>query len=101
MEPGRFDDVDIRFVEDPEPPRRPPSLRRRMTVALTAWILAAGVLAAGASALTGSDDSAAAGKAAGVSRNAEGVPFVRDGHECHAGKAHRMGGSSRLSPSDF
>src|SRR3712207_8283843 len=32
MAPDRFDDVEFRFVEDPEPPRRPPSLRRRMTI---------------------------------------------------------------------
>jgi hypothetical protein len=99
MEPGRFDDVDIRWMEDPEPPRRPPSLRRRMGVALSAWIIAAGVLAAGASALTGGNQEANIGKT--QSRTAEGVPFVRDGHVCHRGDAHRSSSSARYSQSNF
>ena len=101
MAPDRFDDVDIRFMEDdPEPPRRAPSLRRRMTVALSAWILAAGVMAAGASALTGSSDDAAAG-AAKVSRNADGVLFKRDGRKCDREHQMREGSASSYSPSDF
>jgi hypothetical protein len=101
MAPDRFDDVDIRFMEEPEPPRRPPSLRRRMTIALSAWILAAGVLAAGASALTASDESAAGAAKAGakVSRNADGVLFKRDGRNCD--REHRMGSASSYAPSDF
>ena len=102
MEPGRFDDVEIRFVEEPEPPRRPPSLRRRMTVAMTATIVGAGVLAGGASALTGSEQSArgaaSEGKAQSVQRNAHGVPFMRNGHLCHRGEQRR---SSSLSQSDL
>lgn len=104
MEPGRFDDVDIRYLEDPEPPRRHSSLRRRMTVALSAWILAAGVLAAAASAITNdSGNAAAAGKAAKEQRLSErnGVPFMRDGHECRAGKSHRDRRSTGFSPSDL
>jgi hypothetical protein len=103
MAPDRFDDVDIRFVEDPEPPRRPPSLRRRMTVALSAWILAAGVLAAGASALTGTDDAAAGGgkSAKAADLNAQGVPFKRDGRECRGKDGRDEGSSSSYSPSDF
>ncbi len=77
-----------------------------MTVALSAWILAAGGLAAGASALTGSDDAAGGaggGKAAkGATLNADGVPFTRDGRECKAGHGrHKPDGASRLSQSDF
>ena len=100
MAPDRFDDVEFRFVEDPEPPRRPPSLRRRMTIALSTWILAAGVLAAGASALTDSDGTAAAaGNAeAKTGRTAEGVPFKRDGRECD--RAHQRRDSA-FAPSDF
>jgi hypothetical protein len=103
MAPDRFDDVDIRFMEDePEPPRRAPSLRRRMTVALSAWILAAGVLAAGASALTDSSDGAAAAKAGAAesARSADG--FKRDGHKCDR-ERYRGGSSSTsgFSPSDF
>jgi len=104
MEPGRFDDVDIRYLEDPDPPRRHSTLRRRMTVALSAWILAAGVLAAAASAITNDSDSAAAagkGAAAKQHRLSErgGVPFMRDGHECR--NKHRGGSSSSFSPSDL
>jgi hypothetical protein len=106
MAPDRFDDVDIRFMEDePEPPRRAPSLRRRMTVALSAWILAAGVLAAGASALTDSSDGAAAAKAGAAesARSADGVFSKRDGHKCDR-ERYRGGSSSSsssFSPSDF
>jgi hypothetical protein len=107
MERGRFDDVDIRFVEEPddEPVRPHSSLRKRMTMALSAWILAAGVLAAGASALSDSGSSGAAagasasGKASG--RTAQGTPFERSGHECRNGKGRRSSSSSGLSPSDF
>jgi hypothetical protein len=88
MEPGRFDDVDIRWMEDPEPPKRPPSLRRRMAVALSAWIIAAGVLAAGASALSGGNQEAAIGHGA-QSRTAKGVPFMHNGHVCHRHDAAR------------
>jgi hypothetical protein len=102
-EPGRFDDVDIRFVEEPEPPRRHSSLRRRMTVALSAWILAAGVLAAAASALTESNNGSAAGKAAksATAERYHGTLFKRDGRECRAGKAHRSSSSTAYSQSDF
>jgi hypothetical protein len=100
-----FDDVGIRFMDDPEepaPPRRPASLRKRMTIALSAAILAAGVLSAGASALTGSEESAgsrAGGSGATVEHNAEGVPFVRDGHKCHRGMGEKR--DSAFSPSDY
>jgi hypothetical protein len=100
-EPGRFDDVDIRFVEEPEPPRRHPSLRRRMTVALSAWILAAGVLAAAASAITDSGGTAAkAGKAAAAEQRYNGIPFKRSGGECEAGRGHRRS-STGYSQSNF
>jgi hypothetical protein len=79
-----FDDVRVHFLQDEdedEPPRRTPGRRR--------WVLAA----AAAVALLGSGTAGAAGEDAAtkqrpaVSRNADGVPFVRDGHECKAGKA--------------
>jgi hypothetical protein len=101
MEPGRFDDVGVRYREDSEPPRPQSSLRRRMTIALSAWILAAGVLAAGASALGDSGGSAAGGGSErAIGTTAKGVPFERSGPECEAGKAHRRSSSS-LSQSDF
>jgi hypothetical protein len=54
MEPNRFDDVEIRIVEEPVEPREP---RRSWRVgpavlALTAALALTGSLAAGASALT-------------------------------------------------
>jgi len=100
MEPGRFDDVDIRWMEDPEPPRRPPTLRRRMAVALSAWIIAAGVLAAGASALTGSNQEAAIGSGM-QSHTAKGTPFVKNGHVCHRHDAARRSSSTSYSQSNF
>ena len=51
--PDRFDDVEFRMLEEPEPPRRP-QLRRWTLTALSA-VLATGVFAGGASALTGED----------------------------------------------
>ena len=105
MAPDRFDDVDIRFMEDdPEPPRRAPSLRRRMTVALSAWILAAGVLAAGASALTGSSDEAAAGpKAGGKPRSAQRRrrPLQARRAQVRPRAPDARGSASSYSPSDF
>jgi hypothetical protein len=54
MEPNRFDDVDIRIVEEPEEPRAPRRPRRvgPALLAVTAAISLTGSLAAGASALT-------------------------------------------------
>ena len=54
MEPNRFDDVDIRIVEEPEEPRAPRRPRRvgPAVLATTAAVALTGSLAAGASALT-------------------------------------------------
>jgi hypothetical protein len=55
MPPDRFDDVEFRIIDAPEPrPRR----SRRWLAAGAATLLAVGALAAGASALTGGDDPA-------------------------------------------
>ena len=55
MEPNRFDDVDVRIVEEPVPapaPRRgPPSRLGHAALAVIAAVTLAGSLAAGASAL--------------------------------------------------
>jgi hypothetical protein len=48
--PDRFDDVEFRMLEQPEPPQRP-RLRRWTLTALSA-VLATGLFAGGASALT-------------------------------------------------
>jgi nitrous oxide reductase len=89
MVPGRPDDVSYRIFEEPEPPRRRPSRRRRWLVATSASVLAAGALAAGASALTDSGGDGArpagAGKA-GVDGRADGHPGGRRGHLCHRGE---------------
>jgi hypothetical protein len=55
MPPDRFDDVEFRIIDAPEP--RPPR-RRRWIAAGVGTVLAAGALAAGASALTGGEDPA-------------------------------------------
>jgi hypothetical protein len=54
MEPNRFDDVEIRIVEEPDapPPRRQPRRLGHAAIAVTAAVALAGSLAAGASALT-------------------------------------------------
>ncbi|WP_028065348.1 hypothetical protein [Solirubrobacter soli] len=51
MEPNRFDDVDIRIVEEPSEPRKPKRVGPAV-LALTAAFALTGSLAAGASALT-------------------------------------------------
>jgi hypothetical protein len=87
--PERFDDVAFRIVEGPEPPGRPPR-GRRWLLTLAACLLITGGLAAGASALTGSDEapSAAPPKPRTDVRYTEsGVPFARKGRECMAGEA--------------
>jgi hypothetical protein len=55
MEPNRFDDVEIRIVEEPLAAARKPRSQRRLghaAIAVTAAVTLAGSLAAGASALT-------------------------------------------------
>ena len=84
MEPDRFDDVEVRHVEDLEA-RAPRRRRRRWPVALGAAAVAAGILAAGASALTGSHEPAAARKAASPHR----IATHPHGAQCHAGEAQR------------
>ena len=77
MEPDRFDDVEFRVLESPEPPPRPPRRRRhrRMGFALGVSLVTAGALAAGASALT---DSAQAPVSKKLSRSAEKSFSARD-----------------------
>jgi hypothetical protein len=50
MEPERFDDVELRVLEEPVP--RGPRRATRWTLAVVAGVLSAATLAAGASALT-------------------------------------------------
>ena len=91
MEPDRFDDVEYHVLEEPEPPRREPRRRRRLAVVAATALFAAGGLAAGASALTGSGEPSqrtvpVGAPKKGVTYNADGVPMVRSGPECRGGK---------------
>src|SRR3954452_4430472 len=92
MPPDRFDDVEFRIIDAPEPrPRR----GRRWVAAGAATLLAAGALSAGASALTGGDDApTAASPPAPDSQVHPGSGRHR--HGCH----HHDGGSgwSRYAP---
>jgi hypothetical protein len=93
--PDRFDDVEYTMLEQPEPPRRP--RRRRWMLAPLATVLAAGVLAAGASALTGGDRAPAPapkGDAAVPQK-----PDYRDFRGCEKGERH--GKRERSSSSEL
>ena len=82
--PDRFDDVEFRMLEEPEPPGRP-RLRRWTLTALSA-VLATGAFAGGASALTGEDAAPVVKKAA---------PSARDHHDCDRGKKFRRDSAVR------
>jgi hypothetical protein len=91
VEPDRFDDVEFRVMERPDPPRRPPRVRR-WALALAGGVLAAGALAAGASALGGGGDQQARETAPHEARTNftytdRGTPYARDGRDCEVGKA--------------
>jgi hypothetical protein len=85
MPPDRFDDVEFRIIDAPEPrPRR----GRRWLAAGVATVLAVGALAAGASALTGGEDTPPAA-APPTSDTPFHHGFRQGGHGCH----HHDGGS--------
>ena len=84
MGPDRFDDVEYRVLEEPEPPRRPRV--RRWTLTALAVVVASGAASAGASALTG-DPAAPAAKA---SHERSSATFSqRDHHDCDKGERRR------------
>ena len=92
MEDDRFDDVEFRVMECPDPPRRPPRMRR-WVLALAGGVLAAGALAAGASALGGGEDRQARETAppkprTNIMYTDRGTPYARDGRDCEAGRAY-------------
>jgi hypothetical protein len=91
MPPDRFDDVEFRIIDAPEPrPRR----SRRWVAAGAATVLAVGALAAGASALTGGEDAPpTAAPPAGHTQFHHGLGHHRYG--CH----HHDGGGSGWSRS--
>ena len=86
-----FDDVQYTMLEQPEPPRRP-RLRRWMLASVAA-LLAAGALAAGASALTGEDPAPAPAPKGDVA--VPSTPELRKGRDCEKGERH--GGRERRS----
>jgi hypothetical protein len=94
MEPDRFDDVESTILEAPEPSERG-RLRRRVALVMAVSLIAGGSLAAGASALTSSGETAAAPPK--LTRDAEGwmryAPLK--GHPCHRGE-HKRAPSSDL-----
>ena len=78
-------------MERPDPPRRPPRMRR-WVLALAGGVLAAGALAAGASALGGGEDQQARETAppkprTNIMYTDRGTPYARDGRDCEVGKA--------------
>jgi hypothetical protein len=58
VEPDRFDDVELLMIEEPEDPRSPRRVTR-WALGIVAAALTAGTMAAGAWALTSSDDAPA------------------------------------------
>jgi hypothetical protein len=102
MEHDRFDDVAFRMIEEPEPPRRKPPRRRRLVLAGMAAVLAAGALAAGASALSDSGSDSPGAKQQKPAFNSDGVLLKerRDGHPCRRGEGRhhrdRDSGTSAL-----
>ena len=84
----RFDDVEFRILEEPEPPRRPRS-RGRLTSLVTVT-LAAGLFAT--SALAATDEPVA------PQTPAKATKFEKRGHDgCKRGERHRdRGGDESL-----
>ena len=85
MEHDRFDDVEVRFLHDPEAPQEPPRRRRRWVAGAVAAALVAGGFAAAASAGGGSAGDAA--KPAAEKRESRSYPegvyqHMRQGKPC-------------------
>ena len=78
MGPDRFDDVEYRVLEEPEPPRRP-RLRRWTLTALSA-VLATGAFAGGASAIGGEEAAAPAAKSS--HKSSTDAFYPRDYRDC-------------------
>jgi heme A synthase len=95
MEPDRFDDVELHMIEEPEDPRGP---RRatRWALGIVAAALSAGAMAAGAWALTSSDDAPAvpAPKPSVHRVHTDGAAW-RGEHPCHRGDSSGSAASVR------
>ena len=85
--PDRFDDVEYRVLEQPEPPGQP--RLRRWTLTVLSAVLATGMFAAGASAVSG-DDAAPAAKA----KSSGATFYPGDYRDCDRDKLHRRGSSA-------
>jgi heme A synthase len=94
MEPDRFDDVELQMIEEPEEPRGP---RRatRWALGVVAAVLTAGAMAAGAWALTSSDDAPAVPAAKPSVHRVHGSDAAwRDVNAHPCGRKHRGESSS-------
>jgi hypothetical protein len=96
MEPNRFDDVEVRIVEEPVAAAPKPRSQRRLghaALAVTAAVTLAGSLAAGASALTSTAPAPTRAPAPAQRHHGWG------GHHglCHRGEGNR-GSSSAAAP---
>ena len=81
MEHDRFDDVEVRFLHDPDAPQRPPRRRRRWVAGAVAAALVAGGFAAAASA--GGEDAAKPAAKPDRGTHPEGVyQHMRQGKPC-------------------
>jgi hypothetical protein len=91
VEPDRFDDVELQMIEEPDYPRGP---RRatRWAIGVVAAALTAGAMAAGAWALTSSDDTPAVPAAKPSVHHLRGDAAWRGEHPC--GRTHRTQSSS-------
>jgi hypothetical protein len=101
MEHDRFDDVEVRFLHDPDAPQQPPRRPRRWVAGAVAAALVAGGFAAAASAGCGSGGDAAkpaAKKSLDVRYSEAGGPHMRDGKPCRRGE--RSGGHRERRDSD-
>ena len=84
MGPDRFDDVEYRVLEEPEPPRRP--RLRQWTLGALSVVVAAGVLASGASAIT-SEDAAPSAKSS--QRGSDSTFYPHDYRDCDKPRMRR------------
>jgi hypothetical protein len=95
VEPDRFDDVELRMIEEPDDPRGPRRVTR-WAIGVVAAMLTAGAMAAGAWALTGSDDAAAVPVAKpSVQRVHSGDAAWRGEHPC--GRDHKRSSTGAVS----
>jgi hypothetical protein len=90
VESDRFDDVDFRMLDQPEPP--PPRRGRRRGLLAVATVIAAGGLAAGASALASQDEPAAkpvASPKISISHGHRGGLCLREGGRHHSRRSEQ------------